>query len=121
MKKYFLYSPGAGGEGNGSGGGLIGQVTAEQIAEWKAKHPLGIYAIQVGGHVAYFKNPNRHEMNCALSSADQDKPLDMFQEFSNLTYIGGSNEVLTNDSMFVGLCQKIKVKLDGIQAELVNL
>lgn len=121
MKKYFLYSPGTGGEGNGGGGGLIGQATAEQIAEWKAKHPLGIYAIVVGGHVAYFKNPNRHEVNCAMAKADKDKALALFEELCSVTFIGGSEETLKNDSMFLGLCQEIKVKLDGQQAALVNL
>ncbi len=121
MKKYFLYSPGAGGEGNGSGGGLIGQATAEQIAEWKVKHTTGIYAVVVDGHIGYFKNPNRHEVNCAMAKADKDKALALFEELCNVTFIGGSDKLLTDDTLFLGVCQEVKVKLDGKKAVLVNL
>ena len=100
---------------------LVGQATDAQIAEWQAKHKYGIYSIEVDGHVAYFKNPGRNELNCAMSKADRDKALDIFEELANITFIGGSEEILKDDQMFIGVSQELKVKLDGKKAKLVNL
>ena len=100
---------------------LTGQASDEQIAEWKAKHKYGIYALEVGGHVAYFKNPGRAELNFAMSKADSDKVLNVFEELAGVTFIGGSREVLDDDQMFIGISQELKVKLEGKKAKLVNL
>jgi hypothetical protein len=100
---------------------LKGQVSDTQVAEWKAKYKYGIYAIEVDGHVGYFKNPGRNELNCAMSKADRDKALDIFEELANITFIGGSEEILKDDQMFIGVSQELKVKLDGKKAKLVNL
>jgi len=100
---------------------LTGQATDAQIAEWKAKYKYGIYAIEVDGYVAYFKNPGRNELNCAMSKVDRDRALDIFEELANITFIGGSNEILKDDQMFIGVSQELKVKLEGKKATLVNL
>jgi len=100
---------------------LTGQATGEQIREWKHKHKAGIFAVEVDGHVAYFKNPGRNELNCAMSKADKDRALDIFEELANVTFIGGSEEVLKDDQMFIGVSQELKVKLEGKRAKLVNL
>jgi hypothetical protein len=75
----------------------------------------------VDGHVGYFKNPGRDEVNSALSQADKDTPLDMFAELANSTFLGGSDQILKDEPMFIGLANAIKVKLDGKKAVLVNL
>ncbi len=100
---------------------LRGQVTKEQIAEWKTRYKYGIYAVEVDGHIAYFKNPGRNELNCAMRKADREKVLDVFEELASITFIGGSTDVLQDDQMFIGVCQELKVKLDGKKARLVNL
>lgn len=100
---------------------LIGRATEAQIAEWKSKYKYGIYGVEVEGHIGYFKNPGRHELNCAMSKADRDKALDIFEELANITFIGGSEEILKDDQMFIGVSQELKVKLDGKKARLVNL
>jgi hypothetical protein len=100
---------------------LTGQATDSQIAEWKTKYKSGIYAVVVDGHIAYFKNPGRNELNCAMSKADNDKVLDLYEELAELTFVGGSEDVLKDDQMFVGMCQEMKVKLEGKKAVLVNL
>ncbi len=98
-----------------------GSVAESQIREWKASHKYGIYSIEVDGHIAYFKNPGRHELNCAMSKADNERALDMYEELASLTFLGGSEEVLRDDQMFIGVCQELKVKLEGKRAVLVNL
>jgi hypothetical protein len=100
---------------------LKGQATDAQIAEWKAKHRYGIYAIKVDGHIGYFKNPGRNEINCAMSKMDKDKVLDVFEELAGITFIGGSEEILKDDQLFIGATQELRVKLDGKRAKLVNL
>lgn len=100
---------------------LIGQATDEQVQEWKARHKYGIYAVTIDGHIGYFKNPNRQEINCALSKADKENALAVFEMLASVTFLGGSNELLTDDQMFIGLSNEIKSKLDGKKASLVNL
>jgi hypothetical protein len=100
---------------------LNGQATDAQIAEWKAKYKYGIYALEVDGHIGYFKNPDRNEFNFAMSKAESDKVLSVFEELANVTFIGGSKELLENDQMFIGISQELKIKMDGKRATLVNL
>ena len=120
---YKYYSP----HSDNSGGHqeheqpLIGKATDTQISEWKNKYKYGIYAVEVDGHIGYFKNPGRSELNRAMSKADRDKALDVFEELANITFIGGSEEVLKDDQMFIGVSQELKVKLEGKKAKLVNL
>ena len=100
---------------------LAGQQTDEQVQTWKQQHKQGIYAVEVDGHIGYFKNPGRHEMNCAMSKASLNAALDMYEELTEMTFIGGSKEVLDDDQKFFGLVQQVKVKLEGKKATLVNL
>ena len=98
-----------------------GQATDTQIAEWKAKYKYGIYSIEADGHVGYFKNPGRNELNCAMSKADRDRALAIFEELAAITFTGGSEALLTDDQLFIGISQELKVKLEGKRAKLVNL
>jgi hypothetical protein len=100
---------------------LKGQATAEQIKEWNGKYPGGIYAVEFDEHVGYFKNPDRAEVNCALTKSDAKKPLAVLEDLANMTFIGGSDEVLKNDTLFLGVCNSIKNKMDGPTGRLVNL
>ncbi len=119
-----LYNPQV--DGNGGGGQiertqLIGLVDDNQIAEWKVKNKYGIFSVEVDGHIGYFKNPGRNEMNCAMRKADKERALDLFEELASITFFGGSETLLTDDQMFIGLSQELKVKLEGKRAKLVNL
>ncbi len=100
---------------------LTGQASPEQIQEWKQKYKQGIYAIEVDGHIAYFKNPGRHEMNCAMSKASSEASFDIYDELTKRTLIGGSEDVLTDDQKFFGAVHQLKVKMEGKKASLVNL
>ena len=100
---------------------LTGQVDEAQIEAWKKEHPGGIYALEVDGHVAYFKNPNRDEMNACMSLADKETALDMFEDLAEATFIGGSEETLTDNEKFFGVVGQLKVKMEGKKTILVNL
>jgi hypothetical protein len=112
-------------DGQENGGGvkalLIGEATAEQIQEWKEKYKGGVYALVVDGHIGYFKNPDRREMNAAMSKASSEAALDMFEDLAGTTFIGGSRAVLTDDDKFFGITQQLKTKMDGKKAILKNL
>jgi hypothetical protein len=100
---------------------LIGQVGADQIAEWKKGNPDGIFMITADGKVGYFKNPDRHIINCCLSKATGDAPLYMYEELAELTWLGGCEDLLQQDDLFLGVINELKVKLAGKTASLVNL
>ncbi len=100
---------------------LVGLATAEQIQYWKQQHAGGIYALETGGHIAYFKNPGRQEVNCALRKLDKDRVLDVYEELAAVTFLGGSEAVLRDDRKFLGICRELKAKLDGARVRLVNL
>jgi hypothetical protein len=127
IKKYLFirnhdaHTDGGGGAALLTEAKLIGQATEAQITEWKEKYKGKIYGLQVDGHIAYFQNPSRVQMNIAMSKASTDTALDMYEMLAKLTKIGGSEAVLTDDEMFYGIGKQLKAKMDGKQAVLVNL
>jgi hypothetical protein len=104
---------------------LIGQADDKQIATWKNENKNGIYAVPVpeGGHIAYFRNPTRHDVNKAFEVAQEEdsKYLTATEEFARLCYIGGSDEVLKNDMMFLSAAPYLRAKMNPMEAMLVNL
>ena len=123
MIKQYLFTRSADGTENGGGAQpvLIGVATPEQIQEWKEKYKQGIYAVEIDGHVAYFQNPTRIQMNAAMSRASADRALDMYETLAKNTFLGGSGDVLKEDELFFGLTQHLKTKMDGKKGNLVNL
>ncbi len=104
---------------------LNGQATAAEIAAWKAKYPGGIYAIYAPEpeptHVGYFKNPMRIEVNVALAEASVTRKLASSEKLAELTFIGGSEELLKREDFFLGICDDIRKKMDGVKTKVVNL
>lgn len=100
---------------------LKGYQTKEQVAAWKKKWLLGIYAVSVGGHVGYFKMPDFDEINFGYSRFEQDKVLEMWRSFAEATWLGGSDEILTNATLFAGAVKILQRKVEGMEAELVDL
>lgn len=131
MKRHFLFASGTPGEGNGSGAGapkgkavenqLIGQVDQETIDEWKKAHKLGIYAVKVKEHVGYFKMPGFDEMNCSYAAYDPEKVLAQWQALADVTWLGGSEELLTNPTLFNAVKYVLQSKADGLKADLLDL
>jgi len=100
---------------------LIGQATDAQVAEWKKGWPLGIYAVKVAGHIVYFRNPGIDDLNCAYAKSDWTKQLDKWKELADVTYIGGSEQVLKNERLFIGIVDKLQTAAQAEESELVNL
>lgn len=100
---------------------LTGERTEEQIKGLKAANPKGIYAVEVGDHVAYFRNPTRQDINIAASQLDQDNPIDYFENIMRETFIDGSQSVIDEDELYLGALNQVRKKIEGSKAVLVNL
>ena len=99
----------------------IGQATEEQISKWKKENKLGVYFIVVDDKVGYFKRPNRLEINRALSVAKGDMPMASVEEMANLTWLGGCEELLTDDLYYLNVMNGVKQVLEGYNALVGNL
>jgi hypothetical protein len=98
---------------------LIGQASPEQIESWKKKHK-DVFAINVDGHVAYLKKPDRKTLSYA-SSVGAKEPLKFNEILFNSCWLGGSEEVKIDDSLFLGASGKIADLIEVKEAELVKL
>ncbi len=101
------------------GEALIGQATDEQIQEWKKKYE-NIYAIIVGGHIAYLKKPDRKILGFA-TTAGKTNPIRFNEQILNNCFLGGSEEIKTDDKLFFGASAKLADLIQVEEAELVNL
>ena len=101
---------------------LIGQLAPEEIQKLKdANKADGIYAIEVGGHIGYFRNPNLDDLNFAASQVDVDAPLDFNKTIMNETQIAGSQEITKDFDLFMGASKVVSKRIDGAKASLVEL
>ena len=101
---------------------LIGQISPEEIAELKKKNPSGLYSVEVNGHIAYFKMPNRQVINCAMSQITKEsQPLDYFESIAKDTKVGGSDAILEDDLMFMELVEQLKDIITFNNSKLVKL
>ena len=98
---------------------LKGQATAEQIADWKQKYGE-IFAAKVGGHIAYLKKPDRKTLSYA-SSVGKTDPMKFNEILLNNCFIGGSDDVKTEDKLFLGVSAKLEKIIEVEAAELEKL
>lgn len=101
---------------------LTGQATPEQIAQWKTENPDGIYAVVIEkSRIIYFKNPNRNDLNAVFAKRNTEATYSLYEILAAITCLGGDKTILDEDQAFIGLADKMKSKLEGKSAELVNL
>ena len=98
-----------------------GQADEATVQKMKKENPAGVFFVESNGHVAYFREPTRHDVNAALAVSDPARPLAIAEKFGELLFIGGSREVLSNDLMFIGAATQLRVKMNGYRASLGNL
>lgn len=100
------------------------QVTQEQIKDWKAKHGQ-IYKITVkdaanGDKSCVLKQPTRQILGAA-SQAGKDNPMKFNEVILNNCWLGGDEEIKTNDMLFLSASQKIGEIIEIKEAELEKL
>ena len=98
---------------------LVGQAAPEQIEAWKKRHGE-IYAVKCDGHVAYLKKPSRKAISYA-SVAGKTDPIKFNEAILNDCFIGGSEAVKTDDSLFLGVSAKLAELIEVKEAELEKL
>ena len=100
---------------------LNGQVDQSVIDGWKKKHTDGIYGVKVEGRIGYFRQPGINDLNYSYSKTDWDKQLDKWKALADTTFIGGCEEVLSNERLFISIAPRIQEAAKGYETELVNL
>lgn len=98
---------------------LKGQATPEQIAEWKANNKE-VFAVTVDGHIAYLKSPDRKTMSYASVGGAKD-PIKFNEILLKGCWLGGSNEIQTDDDLFFAVGGKLAEIIQVKEAELVKL
>jgi hypothetical protein len=94
-------------------------ITKEQIAEWKAKYG-SIFCISVEGKKCYLKKPGRKALGYA-SMAGRENPLKFNEILLNDCWLGGDEEIKTDDDLFLSISSKIGEIIEVKEAELVKL
>lgn len=96
-----------------------GLVTQKQIDAWKAANPVGVFAVKSEGHIGYFGYPSRSEMNDAILNPEEGNPFGAYELMMQMSFLGGSVELLTNPRLFATVIHKYKAKIDG-NAEVLD-
>jgi hypothetical protein len=112
---------------------LIGQADEMQIAAWK-KMWGDVYEIQVGDHVCYVKGFDRTTMKYALSQLkmkvntetkevqmDMEKMLEVGEIGLQNCWIGGSEEIKTNDRLWVAAAMQVGELFELAETKLKKL
>lgn len=98
---------------------LNGEVTEEQIKQWKAKHGK-VFAIKVDGHICYVKKPERNALSYASTVGIKD-PIKFNEILLNNCWLGGSDAIKNDDELFLSVSGKLVEIVNIKDAELVNL
>ncbi len=108
-----------------SKGRIIGQASAEQIAQWKDKYG-DIFAFKVEDtddttHICYLRTPNRKDLSAA-TFAGKDSPIKFNEVILRQCWLdGGSLAIRENDRMFLAVSGKIAEIIEIGEAELEKL
>lgn len=86
-------------------------ITSEQIEAWKKKHG-DVYSVTVDGKTAYLKRPDRRGLSAAAVIGKTD-PIKYNETLLNNCWLGGDDEIKTDDSLFLGA--------SAVLAELVEI
>ncbi|MCD8080192.1 MAG: hypothetical protein LUF04_07215 [Bacteroides sp.] len=96
-----------------------GEATAEQISEWKKKHG-SIFRIETEGHVCYLHKPTRKNISYA-SAAGKSDPLKFNELILRDCWVGGSEEIRTDDELFLAASGVLDQLIEIKQASLEKL
>ncbi len=99
--------------------GLSGQATPEQIEAWKETHG-DIYAITVEDKIGYLKKVDRKTLSFASSIGTKD-PMKFNEIILTNCWLGGDEELKTNDDYFLAVSGKLSELIVVKEAELAKL
>lgn len=94
-------------------------ITEEQIEAWKKKHG-SVYSETVDSKTAYLKKPDRKALSAAAVLGKTD-PMKYNEVLLNNCWLGGDEEIKTNDELFLGVSSKLADLIEIKEAELKKL
>ncbi|MCC2590360.1 hypothetical protein [Chryseobacterium sp. MFBS3-17] len=97
----------------------MAKVTQEQIDAWKKQHG-SVFAIKVEGKIAYLRTPDRKTLSYASAVASKD-PLQFNELILEKAWLGGDEELRTNDSLFLSVCGRLAEIIEIKEATLEKL
>lgn len=95
------------------------EVTKEQIQEWKKKHGK-VFKISCDGKSCYLKPPSRKTLGYA-SVASKDDPLKFNEVILRDCWLGGDEELRTDDVLFLSVSSQLANIIQTKEAELEEL
>lgn len=90
-----------------------------QIDGWKAKYGE-VFRIKIADKECYLKKPSRKALGYA-SVAGKDNPLKFNEVILNDCWLGGDDEIKTDDTLFLSISSKIAELIEVKEAELEKL
>ncbi len=92
------------------------EITAAQIAAWKREYGR-VYRVESDGKQGYLRKPNRTIIGAAsvLGGSDGIKIAEVIVENC---WLGGDEELKTNDDYFLGIVSQINALTETAQVEL---
>lgn len=97
---------------------LKGTATAEQISEWKKKHG-DIFKVEVDDSVCYLKKPDRKTMSYVATLGNN--PIRANEALLQNCWLGGDDDIKTNDEKFFGVSGKLAEIIEVKDAEITKL
>lgn len=95
------------------------KIDNNQINEWKEKYG-NIYELPVDDKVAYLREPKMKDFKRAFTAMQNNGDLAFGEEMINLLFIGGDEEIKTNDDYFLPARKEIKEFFNFEEAEIVK-
>lgn len=93
------------------------KVTKEQIKEWKAKYG-DLFEVSVEGKTCILRKPNRKDLSYASVVKD---PVKMSETLLNRLWLGGDEEIKTDDELFMATVNVMEDVLKVKEAEIKKL
>jgi hypothetical protein len=90
-----------------------------QIDQWKEQHGE-VFKMDIEGHVAYLKKPDRKTMSYATSVASKD-PIKFNEILLKGCWLGGDEKIQTDDTLFLSAGQVIGNLMEVKEATLLKL
>lgn len=94
-------------------------ISKEQIQEWKQKYGE-VFRIKVDDKECYLKKPNRKTLGYA-SMAGKENPLKFNEVILRDCWLGGDEEIRTDDTLFLSVSSKVAEIIEVKEAELEKL
>ena len=93
------------------------KIEDKQIQEWKDKYG-SVYALPVEDKTAYLREPKMKDFKRAFTAMQDSGDLAFGEQMINLLFIGGDEEIKTNDEYFLPARKEIKEFFNFDDAEI---